>query len=80
MIEHHGFLVEAVSLAITKLQQVCGEAVETLREIMCNKENPPSSRVTAARTVLEMAIKAVELEDLAEKVEELEQLARRGLS
>ena len=33
---------------------------------------PASARVSAARTVLELALKGVELEDLAVRVEELE--------
>ena len=33
---------------------------------------PASARVSAARTVLEMALKGIELEDLAVRVEELE--------
>ena len=38
---------------------------------------PASARVSAARTVLELALKGVELEDLAVRVEELElQVAR----
>lgn len=61
-----------VEEGISKLQQVCGEAVKTLEEIMRNQENPPSSRVTAARIILEMTIKAVEIDDLASRVEKLE--------
>lgn len=61
-----------VEQAISRLQQVSGEAVDTLREIMRDTEKPPSTRVTAAKAVLEMSIKAVELEDLVTRVEELE--------
>lgn len=61
-----------VDQAISRLQQVCGEAVETLREIMTDPEKPTSSRVTAARAILEMAVKAVEIDDLASRVEKLE--------
>jgi len=69
---------QAVAQSIARLQQVSGEAVETLREVMANTESPASSRVAAAKAVLEMAIKAVELEDLTARVEELERLAREG--
>jgi hypothetical protein len=61
-----------VEQAISRLQQVSREAVDTLREVMIDTEKPPSTRVTAAKAVLEMSIKAVELEDLASRVEELE--------
>ena len=63
---------QAVSQSITQLQKISSEAVQTLREVMNNKETPPASRVTAAKAVLEMAIKAVEVEDLAVRIEALE--------
>jgi DNA-binding MurR/RpiR family transcriptional regulator len=63
---------EAVSQAIAHLQRVSGEAVETLRAIMADGKAPASARVTAARAVLEVAIKAVELEDLEARIADLE--------
>jgi len=63
---------ETVSQAVAYLQQTAGEAVQALREILANSGAPTSSRVTAARTVLEMALKAVELEDLEKRVTALE--------
>lgn len=63
---------QALAQTISRLQQATTRAVDTLQDIMGDKEAPPSSRVTAAKTVLEMSFKAFELEDLAEKVEELE--------
>ncbi|OAT82230.1 phBC6A51 family helix-turn-helix protein [Desulfotomaculum copahuensis] len=61
--------------AVSRLQSICGEAVNTLRDVMLDPKNLASARVTAARTVLEMAIKAAELEDLTARLEELERLA-----
>lgn len=66
---------EAVSQAVAHLQQASTEAVETLRRIMQDPEKSVTARVTAARTVLEFAIKGVELEDLAARIAALE---RRG--
>lgn len=63
---------EATKQAIAQLQQAGGEAVKTLREVMKDKKANPGARVSAAKAVLEMSIKAVELEDLAERVNELE--------
>lgn len=63
----------ALSQTISRLQQTTTDAVNTLKSVMENEESPASSRVTAAKTVLEMAFKAYELEDLAAKVEEMEQ-------
>lgn len=67
---------QAVSQAISQLQQASTEAVNTLRKIMNDEEAPAASRVTAARTVLDMSLKAVELEDLAQRIEQLEQSVR----
>src|SRR6266540_3697619 len=60
--------------AIGRLQQAATEAVDTLRRnLTCGT---PSVEVKAAATILDQAIKAVELFDLAERVEHLE--ARLG--
>ena len=65
---------ETVSVAITRLQQVAVEAVDALRSIMNDPNKAASARVAAARTILEMAIKAVEIEDLEVRIEELERV------
>jgi hypothetical protein len=62
----------ALSQTISRLQQTTTDAVNTLKSVMENEEAPASSRVTAAKTVLEMAFKAYELEDLAAEVEEMQ--------
>ena len=61
-----------VHQAMTRLQQVCGTAVDTLEAIMGDPEATPSSRVTAARCALDLAVKAVELEDLEARITALE--------
>ena len=66
---------ETVSQAVAHLQRVSGEAVETLRTIMNDDQKPSSARVTAARVILEMSIKAVELEDLEVRIAALEALS-----
>jgi hypothetical protein len=63
---------QVVQSAIVQIQVACGEAVQTLRVIMGNADAPASARVSAARTVLEMAVKAVELEDLEQRLTALE--------
>jgi len=68
---------EAVSLAISRIQQVCGEAVETLREVMTlGKGEAP--RVQAAKAILELALKALEIEELEERIEALEKRVSKG--
>ncbi|MFA7468121.1 MAG: transposase family protein [Desulfotomaculaceae bacterium] len=63
---------EAVAQAVARLQQITSKAVDTLQAVMEDEEAPASSRVTAARVVLETSLKAIELEDLAARVEQLE--------
>lgn len=66
---------EAVSLAIAGIQQASCEAVRTLREVMTDPEASASSRVSAAKAVLDLALKAAEQEDLEERVSALERIA-----
>ena len=61
---------EAVGQAIARLQQISSPAVDRLEQLMvCGK---PAIELGAARTILEMAVKAVELEDLAARLAALE--------
>jgi hypothetical protein len=68
---------EAVKQPIAHLQSATGEAVTCLREVMKSTRASEAAKVSAARAVLEMAIKSVELEDLAERVAALEKLAEQ---
>jgi hypothetical protein len=62
---------QVVESAIGRLQQAATEAVDTLaRNLTCAI---PAVEVGAAKSILDQAIKAVELVDLAERVEALEQ-------
>jgi len=63
---------EAVNAAIGLLQKASGAATATLLSVMANAETPASVRVSAAKTVLEMAFKAIELEDFEERLAVLE--------
>jgi hypothetical protein len=58
--------------AIAQVQHVAGKAVTTLEAVMDSKTASPASRVSAARAVLELALKAVELEELDERLSALE--------
>ncbi len=48
------------------------KAVNVLDEIMTDIETAPPARVSAARAVLEFTMKAIELEDVLARIEELE--------
>src|SRR4029450_2486185 len=66
-----------VQHAIVQVQRATGEAVETLRSVMQDSEASASARVSAAKTILETAVKAVELEDLEARIVALE-AAQKG--
>lgn len=68
---------EAYSQAIAQLQRASSEAVQVLCDVMKDSKNPPSSRVSAAKSVLDLAQKAIELEDLSARLEALETLVER---
>jgi hypothetical protein len=62
-----------VEQAVAQLQQGTTEAVETLRRnLTCTI---PAAEIAAAKAVLDFSLKAIELTDLAERVEQLEQAA-----
>jgi hypothetical protein len=63
---------QAVGQAIACLQRASSEAVETLREVMQDTAAPATARVSAARTILELAIKGIEVEDILARLEALE--------
>ncbi len=66
---------QAVGQAIGRLQQVSSKAVDALLEVIDTEYTPapPAVRVSAASKILDLAMKAVELEDLAERLAPLEQ-------
>lgn len=64
---------EAVAQSIARLQTYSSEAATTLYTVMKNTKASPAVRLMAARSVLEFAIKAVELEDIQARLEALEQ-------
>lgn len=63
---------EVVNHAITQLQRDAATASRTLREICEDKTAPATARVSAAKTILDGAVKAVEIQDLAARLEEVE--------
>ena len=67
---------EATKQAIARLQQASSEAVDTLRDVMNTKYLQAGARVSAAKTVLELSLKAIETEDLQARVEQLELLLK----
>jgi hypothetical protein len=71
---------QVVSQAIGRLQTNLSKAIDTLLEIAEDGEAPASARVTAARAIIDQSLKAVEVEDLETRVEQLEQIIKEKLS
>ena len=65
---------EAVSQASARLARACGDAVEALQATAADAATAPGTRVNAARAILEYAYRAVEVDDLAPRLAELEAL------
>src|SRR5215471_6519880 len=63
-----------VQHAIAQVQHATGEAVETLRSVMQDLEAPASARVSAAKAILETAVKGIEIDDLEVRIATLEAL------
>ncbi|HEY6341217.1 MAG TPA: hypothetical protein VIY49_06980 [Bryobacteraceae bacterium] len=61
--------------AAALLQGAAREAVDTLRAIQSNGETE-AARVSAARTILDMALKAADLEDVQRRLDALEQAVK----
>ena len=66
-----------VTHASDRLAKSCQEAVNALSDIMQHSEND-APRVTAARAILDYAYRAVEIDDLAARVERLEALLKEA--
>ena len=72
--EYHAAKREVIDHVICRLQQSAGKAVKALVEISGDEEAPASARVSAARTILEISMKAIEFEDLEKRIAALEKI------
>jgi hypothetical protein len=68
---------DAMNAAMTRLQEAAVGAVDCLCEVQRTGESE-SARVSAARTILEQALRAVELGDIQERLEKLEVLTKNS--
>jgi hypothetical protein len=69
---------QAMGRAMAQLQQASFTAVKTLKEIMEDPKASASARVMAARTVLEMGLRATEVDDHGSRLSALERAAERN--
>lgn len=70
---------DAVNLAIMNLQQNACEAAKVLCQIATDETAPHSSRVAAARTIIDQAIRGVEMDEMQQRIENLEAKIKRIL-
>ena len=61
-----------------KAQVYSMESLGILRAIMCDSEATDSSRVSAARTILELGLNYAEQEQIIKRIEEVERLFKNG--
>jgi len=70
---------ETLKQAISQLQSATGEAVTVLREVAKDSTVSPSARVSASKAILDGAIKVTELQDMEDRLNNLEkQLKEKG--
>jgi transposase-like protein len=66
---------QAFGQASARLQQATGAAVSVLLTLMLDANAPAASRVRAAHSVLDLAAKALELEDIELRLRHLEEVS-----
>lgn len=71
---------QAITHATARLRQGMTVGIETLIEMAANKKTPSMARVTAAKALVEYAMKAHEMEDLQDRIERLEELSEENAS
>ena len=64
---------ESVQQATARLQYASSAAVTVLYQLMARDTVHASIRLSAAKTILELAIKAIEIDDLAARLDALEE-------
>jgi hypothetical protein len=68
---------DAMQHALARLEQAASGSVECLAEVQSKGESE-SARVSAARCILETALRSVELNDIQERLDKLERIAKGG--
>jgi hypothetical protein len=69
---------QVVEAAITELQSASSVAVRTLKSICEDGAAPASSRVAAAKAILEQGVNAVEQSEIKERIKALEDLIKQS--
>lgn len=61
--------------ATRQAQQAISPALSTLREVVEDAGQPAQARIQAARTILDQALKYMEISDILERITRLEEIA-----
>ena len=64
-----------ISQSTAHLQQLTAAALDALERVLSDEDASPTGRISAARLALQYAYRGVEVEDLARKVDQLEEAA-----
>jgi hypothetical protein len=64
---------QSVEHSLTRLQRGSNDAVSVLYDLMMSEKTPPSTRILAVRTYLDLAVRATEIGQLRARVDELEE-------
>ncbi len=76
--EYRAAVVAMIDDASREARQILHPALTTLREIIEDKDAGATARITAARTIIDCAIRFTELNDIISRIEELEQEVQAG--
>jgi hypothetical protein len=63
---------QVIDQTIAQIQSVMSKEVQTLLNVMSDSAAPASSKVSAARALLDIGFKVVEIEDLESRIEKIE--------
>lgn len=69
-----------VTQSIARLQRSTGAAVATLQKLMVDPNSPASTKGQAAKAILLLAIKGVELDDFEARLDDLERAAEEAIN
>jgi len=74
MDEYRKIRRDAMQQVTARLQKVSEQAVAVLQEIMLDEENSANARVQAAKNVLDVAYRSLELDDIQHELSEIRQM------
>lgn len=79
--EYRAIRRELMQQVTGRLQKASDEAVQVLEEVMKDKQNStPSVRVQSAKTILDVAYRSLEIDDMQERIEKLESVTIKNES